>query len=497
MEGDPLRAVTLYEAALAIGQTLNDLALIAQACASLALVLTGTAEPQRAQPYLEQGATAARALNDRKHLYTILFHDAWLAMVQDNHRRAHALLTESTGLMRAEGDLLRLGPALWLLGHLYWLDRDYTQSLTAFRESLVLRRDLKSRRGIAYAIDGIAWVAAVTGQADLAARLFGATDRQFTAMNTHFHPVEQPVHDRAVAAARTALGDAPFATAWAQGTTLSLEAATDLAFQVAIPTPDLPTPSLSLTTIAALKLYGFGTPRVQRADQLLGSADWGYIKAKELLFYLVTYGPATREQIGLVFLPDAAPEQLRRNLGVTLHHLRKALGHADWVLFEDDQYAFNRTLPYWYDVEAFTEFYQQAQTAADMPTDMPTDTTTLYQQAIVLYKSEFMGDGLSGDWCLALRERLAQQYERALLALGHAYCATGAYDQAADIYRRAIAHEPYLEAAYRELMHALAALGERAQALRVYTDLTKLMQKEFNSPPSHETQAIYEALRNG
>ncbi len=489
LEGDSARAVTLYEEALAIGETRQDLALIVQACASLALVHTGTAVPQRAQPYLDQGAAAARALNDQKHLYTMLFYGAWLAMVQDNHPRAHALLGESMGLMRAEGDLLRLGPALWLMGHLCWLDCDYTQSLVAFRESLVLRRDLKSRRGIAYAIDGIAWVAAVTGQAALAARLFGTTDTQFTAMNTHFHPAEQPTHDMAVAAARTALGDTHFANEWTQGTTLSLEEATDLAFQVTVPVLDLSAPAAPQTVIARLKLYGFGSQQVQRGDQRLVSADWGYIKAKELLFYLITYGPMTREQIGLVFWPDATPEQLRRNLGVTLHHLRKALGHSEWILFENEQYAFNRMLPYWYDVEAFTDLCQQAPTT--------TEATVLYQHAISLYKGEFMADGLSGDWCLPLRERLAQQYERALLALGQAYFVTGNYEAGADIYRRAIAHEPYLEAAYRELMHCLAALGERAQALRVYTDLTKLMQKEFNSPPSHETQAIYETLRNG
>lgn len=127
----------------------------------------------------------------------------------------------------------------------------------------------------------------------------------------------------------------------------------------------------------------------------------------------------------------------------------------------------NRALPYWYDVEAFTQLCQQAETASNTPTATTTATTTdkitLYEQAIALYKGEFMGDGLSGDWCLAWREPLAQQYERALLALGHAYAATGTYQRAVDIYRRAIIHEPYLEAAYRALMHCLAARWANAR----------------------------------
>lgn len=495
LEGDPPTAVTRYQEALAIGQTLQDLAVIAQSCASLALVLTGMPQPEQAQPYIEQGLAAARALADRKQIYAILFYDAWLAMVQGNHQRAHDLLEESTSLMRAEGDLVRLGPALWLLGHLYWHERDYAHALAAFRESLILRRDLKSRRGIAYAIDGIAWVAAVTGQAAVAARLFGAADAHFTAMNTHFHPVEQPTHDAAVAAARAALGAECFAAEWEAGATLMLEAATELALQVTAPAPaasasrPAQVPAPAQTNDALVKLYALGPMRVCRDGQMLTAADWGYVKAKELLFYLLTYGPATREQIGLVFWPDAAPDQLRRNLGVTLHHLRKALGGNAWVRFEDEQYSFNRALPYWYDVEAFTTLCHQAQTA--------TPAAPLLQQATALYGGAFLADIVHGEWCFALRERLSQQQEQALLALGEAYVTTDDYPHAVEIYRRAIVHDPYLEAAYRELMRALVASGERGQALRVYTDLTKLMQKEFNAPPSRETQAIYELLRRG
>lgn len=490
LEGDSATAITFYKEALTIGQQLPDLAVIAQSCASLALMLTGMPDPQQAQPYIEQGLVAARTLQDRKQIYNILYYDAWLAMVQGNHPRAHALLEESTGLMRSEGDLVRLGPALWLLGHLYWLEHDYAQSLAAFRESLRLRRELKSRRGIAYAIDGIAWVAAVTGQAEVAAQLFGAADMHFNAMNTHFHPVEQPTHDAAVSATRMALGEAHFTAAWQAGARLSLEAAADLALQVESPLPVTGAPvTPPIPTVAGvLKLYALGPLRVCRDTQTLTAADWGYIKAKELLFYLLTYGPATREEIGLAFWPDAAPEQLRRNLGTTLHHLRKALGRPEWVLFENDQYVFNRTLPYWYDVEAFTILCQQAQENRD--------PVTLLQNAITLYKGAFMADVVNGDWCFGLRERLAQQYEGALSALGQAYHATGAYAEAIASYRRVIAHNPYLEAAYRELMRCLVASGERGQALRVYNELIQLMQKEFNAPPSRATQAVYEQLRS-
>src|SRR5205085_9526753 len=71
------------------------------------------------------------------------------------------------------------------------------------------------------------------------------------------------------------------------------------------------------------------------------------------LFYLLSHQARTKEQIGVDLWPDISPQQLRNTLGVRLHHLRRALGRADSIVFENNAYAFNRTLDYWFDVEAF------------------------------------------------------------------------------------------------------------------------------------------------
>ena len=47
-------------------------------------------------------------------------------------------------------------------------------------------------------------------------------------------------------------------------------------------------------------------------------------------------------------------EQYREELKPTAEvRLRRGLGVADCVLFEDDRYAFNQRLDYWYDVQEF------------------------------------------------------------------------------------------------------------------------------------------------
>jgi len=419
----------------------------------------------------------------------LLFYDSWLALAQGDYQRSHRLLAESIHLMRAENDLNRAAAALWRLGHLCWLEHQYPQSLAAFQESLLLRRSLNSLRGVAYAIDGVAWVAAADGDHTLAARLFGAADTHFVAMHSHFHPLEQPAHDAAVALARTGLGAAAFAAVWEEGKQLGLEDAAEMALRLTIGQAPGAEKSLSQVSSTLLRLYALGPVRVVQGERTIAASDWTYSRARDLLFYLATNGASTREQIGLVFWPDASTEQLRRNLGVTLHHLRKALGRTEWVIFDKELYTLNRTLGCWYDVEAFTSLWQQAQ--------QNPNPTPLLQQALALYQGEFMADANVGEWYFSLRETLAQRYENLLFTLAQTHWAAGDYPSAAAVYRQAIEHDPYLESAYRELMRCLAQMGERAQALRIYTDFARTMKKEFASLPSRETQALYEHLRAG
>jgi predicted ATPase/DNA-binding SARP family transcriptional activator len=489
LHGDSPTATALYEEALAIGQELQDLPTIALACGGLAFVLTGSAAPQQAGPYIQQGLEAARLINDPVQIYNLLYYDSWLALAQGDYQRSHRLLAESIHLMRAENDLNRAAAALWRLGHLCWLEYQYPQSLAAFQESLTLRRSLNNLRGVAYAIDGVAWIAAASGDHCLAARLFGAADLHFAAMDSHFHPLEQPAHDAAVAVARIGLGDPPFATAWEEGKHLSLDNAAELALRLTITPSPVAEKSVPQATSTLLRLYALGPVRVVLSDRTITASDWTYSRARDLLFYLATQGAATREQIGLVFWPDASPEQLRRNLGVTLHHLRKALGRNEWVIFDKDLYTFNCELDYWYDVEAFTDLRQQAQQASD--------PTPFLQQALALYQGEFVADAGVGEWYFPLREALAQQVEGMLFALAQIHWTAGDLPDAAKAYRQAIAHDPYLESAHRELMRCLAQMGEQAQALRIYTEFARTMKKEFASLPSQETQSLYESLRDG
>src|SRR5215207_8214462 len=65
----------------------------------------------------------------------------------------------------------------------------------------------------------------------------------------------------------------------------------------------------------------------------------------------------------------------------------------------------------------------------------------------------------------------------------------------ADAYRKAIAHDGFMEEAHRGLMRCHAALGQRGRAPKHYEELVELLEEKLGIPPAPETRALHERLR--
>ena len=84
-----------------------------------------------------------------------------------------------------------------------------------------------------------------------------------------------------------------------------------------------------------------------------------------------------------------------------------------------------------------------------------------------------------------------------MLSLGALLLEEGRYERAADIYRKAISLDEYLEGAHRGLMRSYALLGERGRALEHYESLVGVLGEALGTEPSPETRLLYEELRRG
>lgn len=279
---------------------------------------------------------------------------------------------------------------------------------------------------------------------------------------------------------------------------MTLEQATEyaLAETAALDVTPTTTETLKIQVRAepTLRIFAFAFPRVNRDEREITSSDWKYTQVREMFFYLLCHASRTKEQIGLVLWPDASQAQLRGNFRVAMHHLRHALGRPDWILFENEQYTFNRALPYWFDVEAFESNLAEARRfqAKDLE-----QAISHLEKAKQLYRGEFLEGYTSSEWQFQRRQELEREYLNALVTLGQLHFAQTQYAQAADAYLKAIATDGYLETAHRELMRCYARLGECGQALRHYQELVELLRDEVDTLPAPETQALYTQLQQG
>ena len=103
--------------------------------------------------------------------------------------------------------------------------------------------------------------------------------------------------------------------------------------------------------------------------------------------------------------------------------------------------------------------------------------------------------GVDGAWITRVRTSLLSVRVRALECLTAVALANGEHPLAAQLAREVVDLEPFRETGWQRLMRALAAAGNRAEALRTYAQCRKLLADELGVAPSPETEAIARGLR--
>ncbi|MSQ22526.1 MAG: hypothetical protein EXR53_04365 [Dehalococcoidia bacterium] len=113
--------------------------------------------------------------------------------------------------------------------------------------------------------------------------------------------------------------------------------------------------------------------------------------------------------------------------------------------------------------------------------------------AAITARQPFLG-GEEAEWISRERARLDSILIRALDCLSEIWLQNGEPSLALGAARESVAMEPYRETGYQRLMRIHVALGNRAEALRVYESCRLLFAEELGSDPSPETQKIYAEL---
>ena len=522
-QGRYARSVELHGESLAIASVSGDRLVVASAHGYLGFTAWLQGDFELATTECSTALALSRALSDVEGIAWSLLSLGIVARYTGELDRAGELLSESRSMSEKVGFREGVAWSLEQLGLLAVSRGDRAAALELLRSSLDLHRDLRDRWRIGSVLEDLAALGAEANPV-LAAKLLAAAQVLREEIGTVIAPCEVGQHQQTVAVSRAALGDAGFEAAWREGLATAiadLQAESAAAGQPAaadsdpepVPTSSGPVPVSSGPVPASpagageasagsaaeasadarapsLKITALGSATVCRGDSPITAAQWGYAKPRELFFLLATSPPLTRDQIGLALWPDSGRDRLSNALHTALRELRKAVGDPDWIRYSGGRYAFNAEREHESDIETFERRLAAARRARPASAALPD-----LQRAIAAYGGDFLDGATFGEWAQTRRAELSRAFESALLAAGRLYAAAGRQQAAVTSFRRAIGQEPLNESAHRELMTSLAALGEKARAIKHYEDLADRLQVDVGVAPAAETTALYHHLR--
>jgi len=215
--GDRAPIMGLLDEAVPLGRELAYARGTAMALKALGVMAHEEGDPERAVRLYDDGLAVARSAGETVATYLLLIWRSDLDRARGQLDHAAELLEESLRLTREQGDRWWMGHALARLAHLALLRGDYARATALGQEGLNRRWELNDRQGAAWNLELLAWVAGAWGRHERAARLLGAAQAARERTGARLLPQEQDGHARTRVAARDALGEQAFAAAWAEG----------------------------------------------------------------------------------------------------------------------------------------------------------------------------------------------------------------------------------------------------------------------------------------
>jgi DNA-binding SARP family transcriptional activator len=183
----------------------------------------------------------------------------------------------------------------------------------------------------------------------------------------------------------------------------------------------------------------------------------------------------------------------QKALDVTLHRLRKLLGHDNAVQVTDRQVSLNP------EIVCVDLWVLERQLATMMPMVPARDGNAhqleLMAAAILdLHRGPFLEGEPDTAWVLPVRNRVASRWRAFVGRLGEHWEATAEWARAVELYRRAVELDPLAESFYRRHMVCLRKLGQHSEAIDVFRRCRQMLSVTLGIQPTASTEAVYREL---
>ena len=238
---DYKRAMELFKDILKLSRKVGDGWATAATLLHLGNVQDEKGNHKRAVTLYQKGIDLCRELGYPVLQADILVNLGYTRLLQGNYERATALSEEAIALYREQG--YRHARFEYPVDNLGWaaLGRgDVEEAKVKYQESLMLCRELGDKLVAAESLEGLACVAGKGGETERSARLFGAADALFRALDVPSHlPAERALREPYLSAALEPSNEA----SWEEGSKMTFEQVIEYALsENQSSSPALPTP---------------------------------------------------------------------------------------------------------------------------------------------------------------------------------------------------------------------------------------------------------------
>ena len=198
------------------------------------------------------------------------------------------------------------------------------------------------------------------------------------------------------------------------------------------------------------------------------------------------------EDIADVLWPEADGDKAHHSFEMTLHRLRRLIGHPEALQIQDGSLTLNPRY-YWVDVWAFESILGEAD--GKQEAGLTGEAASLIQKAIEMYRGPFLSGEIEEPCPIPMRERLRGKFLRSVRWLGHYWEQVNKYEKALECYQRGLEEDDLAEELYRRLMLCHQRLGQKVEALSAYKRCEKILKDTLGIEPSPETQNIFRTIR--
>lgn len=237
----------------------------------------------------------------------------------------------------------------------------------------------------------------------------------------------------------------------------------------------------------------FGEFSLQAGEVQISDRNSRSKKSWLLIAYLLLHRKqivSRAELMRALWNADFSVNNPENTLKIVLHRARTLLnqlwpsaGH-ELILYKNGGYTWNPEIPVTVDTDEFEILCKR-------PTESDSWQMKDMQDAIALYRGEFLGRHASEMWILPLVTYYHNLYIGAVLELIPLMQERDMHKEVVSVCKAALLTESYHEPLHRYLMQAMMALGDYKGTVEVYERLSQQMFDEMGVKPDRETVNLY------